>query len=61
MLVRRVRQRLVNHRLTALPSAGLRASPPDLAEHIERVSRDRVRVAQEFERLRRALPKNRLE
>ena len=31
---------------------------PILAEHIERVLRYRVQVAQEFERLIRALPKN---
>lgn len=46
-------------RVTPKEEAILRASAlhsPILAEHIERVLRYRVQVAQEFERLIRALP-----
>ena len=48
-------------RVTPKEEAILRASALHssiLAEHIERVLRYRVQVAQEFERLIRALPKN---
>ena len=51
-------------RVTQKEEAILRASAlhsPILAEHIEQVLRYRVQVAQEFERLVRALPKNPLE
>ena len=48
-------------RVTPKEEATLRASAfhsPILGEHLERVLRYRVLVAQEFERLVRALPKN---